>query len=328
MPHRYHPTQRQPHITPLASPLYVLTAVSNPQRFASRYRLYQAFEKMCADGGAVLYTVELALGERPFEVTTPDNPRHLQLRSAHQLWHKENQLNLLAQRLPPEARYIAILDADTSFVRSDWALETCQQLQHHPVVQMWSHAIDLGPQHQPIGEFQSFAYAHNTGAPLPRLVNAKRGAYTAGGHLWHPGYAWAFRRDVLSALGGLGDIGILGSSDHHMACAFVGRVHESVHGSMSAAYKRYWQRWQERARKVVDGDLGYVEGTLLHNWHGSKKSRQYVERWQTLVKHAFDPETDILRDMQGLWQFAGNKPRLRDDIRRYFQQRNEDSVDT
>jgi len=40
----------------------------------------------------VLYTVEISYGDRPFEVTTPDNPRDLQLRTEHELWHKENAL--------------------------------------------------------------------------------------------------------------------------------------------------------------------------------------------------------------------------------------------
>jgi hypothetical protein len=44
--------------------------------------------------------VELAFGNRPFEVTDPDNPRHVQVRSGHELWHKENLVNLGVARLP------------------------------------------------------------------------------------------------------------------------------------------------------------------------------------------------------------------------------------
>lgn len=321
-----HNSQKQSHIQPVSSPLYVVAAISNPARFHARYKLYHAFEKMCADAGAILYTVELSLRDRHHEVTEPNNPRHIQLRSPHQLWHKENLLNLGVQRLPHDWEYVAFVDADVSFSRPDWAVETIHQLQHYHIVQMWSHAVDLGPQFQPLQNFESFCYAHHNGTPLPRLVNAKRKAYTAGGHLWHPGYAWAFRRSALSDLGGLGDIGILGSSDHHMACAFVGRVQESIHGSMHENYKKYWKQYQRRADEYIKQNIGYVDGTLFHNWHGGKASRKYVERWNILVDNNFDPEVDILKDVQGLWQLANNKPKLRDGIRKYFLQRDEDST--
>jgi hypothetical protein len=50
-------------------------------------------------GGSDLYTAEVAFGERHFEVTEAGNPRHLQLRTTSEIWHKENALNLLIQRL-------------------------------------------------------------------------------------------------------------------------------------------------------------------------------------------------------------------------------------
>jgi hypothetical protein len=48
-------------------------------------------------------------------------------------------------------------------------------------------------------------------------------------------------------------------------------------------------------------------------------------RWRILLDNNFDPRTDISRDWQGVYQLTGNKPRLRDQIRAYFRDRNEDS---
>lgn len=56
-------------IKPVNNKLYVIACISNPVRFRSRYKLYKDFEKMVLDAGAVLYTIELALGDREFEVT-------------------------------------------------------------------------------------------------------------------------------------------------------------------------------------------------------------------------------------------------------------------
>ena len=74
--------------------LYVVTAVSNPARYASRYRLYRAFEKHIKDGGAILTTVEMAYGDRPFEVTSSDDHQHVQVRGRQELWYKENLLKI------------------------------------------------------------------------------------------------------------------------------------------------------------------------------------------------------------------------------------------
>ena len=65
-----------------AMQLHVVTCLTNPVRYQSRYRLYRDFAKHIEDRGVPLYTVECAFGDRPFEITDAGNPRHLQLRSA------------------------------------------------------------------------------------------------------------------------------------------------------------------------------------------------------------------------------------------------------
>src|SRR6266704_546709 len=95
--------------------LYVVTAVSNYERYKSRYRLYRDFEKRCLDAGAKLYTVEAAFGERPHEVTNRDNPQHIQLRTSSQLWHKEQMINIGISRLPSDWKYMAWVDCDVVF---------------------------------------------------------------------------------------------------------------------------------------------------------------------------------------------------------------------
>ncbi|TAG22557.1 MAG: hypothetical protein EAZ40_08055, partial [Rhodobacterales bacterium] len=42
-----------------------------------------------------------------------------------------------------------------------------------------------------------------------------------------------------------------------------------------------------------------------------KAARRYVERWDVLVRHAFDPTADLLRNSWGVLELAGNKPALR-----------------
>jgi hypothetical protein len=91
--------------------------------------------------GVILYTVELAYGERPFEITDAANPCHIQVRGEQEFWHKENLMNIGLSRLPDSAKYVAWIDADISFVRADWAIETVHQLQHYDIVQLFTHAL-------------------------------------------------------------------------------------------------------------------------------------------------------------------------------------------
>lgn len=305
--------------------LHVVTAVSNPMRFRSRYDLYRAFEKRVVDAGATLTTVEVAFGDRPYEVTERDNPWHVQLRTREELWHKENMLNLGIQhaiQMNPCAKYFAWVDADVQFARHDWATETVQQLQHYDFVQMFSHAQDVGPNFEPLQQHEGFAYAYGNG------MNVRHG-YDYCKH-YHPGYAWAARRDALDRVGGLIDWAILGSADAHMAMCLIGKIGSIDRRLISAAYFRELMEWQSRAERHIRHNLGYVPGQLTHFWHGKKANRRYRQRWDILTESRFDPDTDLRRDSQGLWALNDtDDPRqrtLRDGIRGYFRCRNEDDI--
>ena len=63
---------------------------------------------------------------------------------------------------------------------------------------------------------------------------------------------------------------------------------------MSDPYSQYWKRWQQRALRSVRLDIGYVPGLLLHYWHGAKRDRKYVDRWQILTRNKFDPSEDLI----------------------------------
>ena len=91
-----------------------------------------------------LHFGELAYGDRPFEVTDPlANPDDVQLRTRHELFHKEDIGNRVVQTFPAGWKYGALIDADFHFTRHDWALETVHQLQHYEWVQCFSSYADL-----------------------------------------------------------------------------------------------------------------------------------------------------------------------------------------
>jgi hypothetical protein len=91
-------------------------------------------------------------------------------------------------------------------------------------------------------------------------------------------------------------------------------------------YAAWCEEWQRRAETYVKRNIGFVDGLLLHYFHGAKKNRGYVNRSEILWRNAFDPAKDIKRDWQGLWQLSGDKLALRDQLRAYFRSRDEDNT--
>lgn len=318
-----HPAQALPGIHVYPDKLYVITVLENPLRWRSRYRNYWDFHKHVTDSGAILLTVELALGGRAFEVTQPDDPFNVQLRTRDEMFHKENLGNIGVWRLPLGVRYVALMDADMISTRPDWAQETLQQLQHFDVVQMFSSYSDVDGHHKAGPSMPSFMYNYfhipDSGTPHPHNGH--------GRWLGAPGGAWAYRIEAFRALGSLIDRCILGSADGHMAYGLVQRTEiASLHREIqecSDEYRRYILLWQKNAARL-NRNIGYVENHMLHKYHGPRILRGYSDRWKILERNQYDPFSDIMPDNHGVYEWTGTKPQLRDDIRRYFQSRNED----
>jgi len=86
--------------------LWIITPISNPVRFESRYKTFEKFKTGIERVGANLLVVELALGDRDFVIA--DTVKHsLKLRAWDELWHKEAMINLALQRLPSDCKYVA-----------------------------------------------------------------------------------------------------------------------------------------------------------------------------------------------------------------------------
>ncbi len=299
--------------------------ISNPVRFNSRYELFFPFQDHILKSTPNLWVIEIQTGNRPFVVTDAENPYHMQVRSVEELWHKENALNLVAQKMSimhSDWKYVAWLDADIHFTNADWFQECIHQLQIYEVIQMFETATDLGPTGQAINIHESFMSKYlKNGAPHPGDLSDEEEWYLQHGH---PGYAWACTRKAWNTMGGLYDRSILGSGDRNIAYSLIGRVEQSYNEAISEAYKRDLYDYQTECM-LLGMDVGCMKGNLIHAYHGPKQLRGYKSRWQILVDNQYDPDRDIKRDAQGLYQLTSRKPRLRDDIRRYFRERDEDS---
>lgn len=336
-------------------PLYVVTPIFNPVRYKARWKHYERFAKMVKDAGGVLVTIEAAFGERHHALAegqdehdqlihaiAPEKPaefhkarstnshQYLRVRTRHELWIKENLINLAVSRLPNNWQYVAWVDADVAFANPRWVGATIHQLQHYAFVQMFSEAFDLGPTYETVGpKHYGFVSCYQQGLPLKEWYQYG-GGYGAPGS-YHPGYAWAARRDAWDHVGGLIDFAALGAGDNHMAHALIGQIERNLHPNIHPAYRRRALEWQYRAERHVRRNIGVVEGLLLHYWHGRKADRRYRDRWKILVENQYNPDTDLKPDWQGVHQLVDRDDArtrvLRDQMREYFRARNEDSID-
>ncbi|HUQ91872.1 MAG TPA: hypothetical protein VM120_09330 [Bryobacteraceae bacterium] len=344
--HIDHASQKLSQVKAFPDRLHVVAVLHNPLRWRSRYDHFSAFEKRVTDSGGLLYVVEVAIGDREFEVVDAANPRHLGLRSYHELWHKERQIKLAIQHLlPNDWERVAWVDADVQFSRPDVMQETLQQLEHFHFVQMFSHAQDLGPNFEPLWTTPGFMYEWvNHGALGPAPWKSKC-YYDAALKPWspfnadfdkewricHPGLAWAASREALDYVGGIFDKSIFGSGDFVMACALVGRGDLVLSGLDPGTneFARAVMHWQKLCETHVHRDVGFVPGMVSHFWHGRKADRRYANRpGAVLVDLGFDPRTDIKEDSQGLYQLSTDSSdrsrRLRDTLRMFARCRNED----
>jgi len=295
-------------------PLYVIAVISNPMRYKTRYRLFSEFmDRMRKEQGIVIVSVELQNGIREFVTDAT-----FKVRTDTVIWSKENLINYAINRLPRHAKYVAWIDTDVQFNRPDWVQETLHQLQLYPIVQMWSHADDLGPNSETLQQHTSFAY---------QLVHGKLKLTQKYACKWHPGYAFATRIDFLNNIGCLPDYCVVGSADRMLCLSVIGKLSEHLDKRFSEGYRNKLIDLERRCIKYGNYAMGCVVGTIQHFFHGKKANRKYVERNDIIIKHKYDPNTDLKMNRYGILEIDDDAYLLRDDLYRYFLVRNEDSID-
>ena len=241
---------------------------------------------------------------------------HFRFRATDHVWMKENLINLAVKKLPVDWKYMAWIDADLTFLNEDWARDTMHRLNsQYDVVQIFQTCINMGPCGEALKIDKSFGYMHcESGKPYHKT--AKYG-------FWHPGFAHACTRAAYDRMGGLLDFGILGSGDRHMCLALIGLVEYSHPGNIHTNYSKMLQEYQARVKSLR---FGWVPGTILHHWHGRLEDRKYQDRWLILTKQQFDPETDIVRNAEGVIVLTEKGKRLEWHLANYFVERREDNM--
>jgi len=290
-------------------PLYIVLPYFNYCGFKRRRELFIDFVNRYKNLRIVVVEV---LGPSPLGSLPVD--RHIKVKSDNKIWLKENLINIAVKQLPMNWKYMAWVDTDLTFLNQNWVQDAIHELQSADIVQLWTTAVNLGPKGETIKIDKSFAYMFIESGTV-WSPSDKYG-------FWHPGYAWACTRRAYETMGGLIDFAILGSGDRHMAMALAGLAEKSCPGNIHSNYTVLLKIFQNKVRNFK---VSWVDGTIVHYWHGSFTNRRYKERWEILTKNKFDPFEDIGINDKGLIELSETGKRFENLLEEYFAGRKEDN---
>jgi hypothetical protein len=80
------------------------------------------------------------------------------------------------------------------------------------------------------------------------------------------------------------------------------------------------------AENFTDVKFDYVTNEIYHLHHGSWKNRNYVKRFDIIIKHNYNPNEDIYYDENGMLCLTENGKRMENDVKEYFFSRDEDDL--
>ena len=287
-------------LIPSKEKLYVVTSIFNPDGQEIRYKLYRDFKKYINSfPNTILVTIELAFGDSPFAVTDSSDPYNIQLRTDTILFYKENLLNIAFKTLPKDAK-VAWIDADIEFKNVNWVNDTIKALDTYKFVQLLDGCESLGPDNEIIIYDRGFVYNWIHKPDTPK----KRG---------RSGLAWASAIKTLESVGWLIDWDIVGASDWFLV---FGLTNQKLMADTPCKKKN--EKWSELVKQYVNANVGYIEGTVVHFFHGWPSDRGYVTRGKILIDNHFDPDVDVGYREGGLMYFSTEKPKLQQGIIEYF----------
>ncbi len=293
------------------SPLAVCTAYFNPAGYRRLKENYRRFRQSLCRQNVQLWTVEVAFGDAPYQLSADEVA--LQLRADSVLWQKEAALNLLVKSLPIHFEKIAWVDADLIFCDDNWTHHVVSELDNCPVIQCFSEAAFLDKDHRVIFPVRS---------SLAR-ARLELHPYRNNFGFSHPGFAWAARRDWLIQ-GGLFENHVTGGGDSLMVLAWLGLWEHPHMGRLNVALIDSLRSWRERFGPSEPVEPGFVRGCVEHLWHGEEQDRLYSERLSWLADHQFNPETDLEKNESGLLEWRAGNSSLAGIVADYFHLRRDD----
>lgn len=220
---------------------------------------------------------------------------YLELQSESILWHKERCLNLLIKKfkLYEKYDYICWLDTDILFDKPIVLSEDFNYSVFQPFKTSLRQSDKDG---RAVQRFESWAYNRSGDR----------------------GLGWGVRADLLRKVGGFFDYGIVGGGDSFFLERMQGKPISIKCSEFDKELATYFKDLY-----VYPKDIGYLDNTVTHLYHGTTANRNYDNRIKILQKHNFKPLDDLIVEKSGLYRLRD--PIFESDVKHYFLAREEDS---
>lgn len=280
----------------------IISCFFNPQNSPYRLKVFNIFYESIKHLNHRI--IECVIGDAKPQLQQTDNITTIY--TDNLLWHKESILNKIIEDLPLKYSYIFWVDADVIFKNQNWLVDGVKQMQKGAnIIQPFSYCVHLDKDQADIeldGAYFSNYYPNHYNSKVWRSFCANKAIswlfesedYNTHGHV---GFAWGAKMEILRAVP-LYDKALIGGADHIIAHAAANQL---CHTCITKAFSENIDEvneWSKKFSKVVDGKIGYVDGLLMHIWHGDISKREYLKR---IVE--FTPATKRIttKDRNGLY---------------------------
>jgi len=308
-----------------------VTNFFNPIGYKNKYDNYRIFRDNSKLQGLNLVAVELAFNSDPFVLKKDvDAEILIQLRGSQEknlMWQGERLFNLGIASLPDDCDKLCWVDCDILFKNEQWIKETSRLLEQYMLVQPYEQAVRL-----PKGvcdlnerEFELFDIGNEEAQRCPgyvyKLVHNLKGFDSTG-------FVWATRRSFIDKHP-LYEHMLFGGGDSIMARSFISdKIQEVPIRSFSTDSMRADQdAYASGVYRDTQGSVYYIQGSILHLWHGNEADKLKFFRHKLLKFFNFSPAEDIRVGSNGLLEWSSDKPEFHKAVGEYYQIRNEEGND-
>ena len=286
--------------------LAAITCFFNPAGYENIKKNYFTFRNNLK--GVKLFTIELSFNGE-FVI---DDAIHVHGNEKNILWQKERLLNLVIEELPAKYDKVAWVDADLIFEQR-WAKKASKMLDEKPVIQLFETVRDTDSDGKQFVQYPS------------TLAVLRDGVDPVDEGIAKPGYAWACRRELIAA-SGLYDGHITGGGDLMMLYAWLGMWNGYLTTKTNVEWRREFLKWGVPQYRKVKSNVGCLDVSIKHMFHGTRENRLYNERNYFLMDHGYDPDVDVRIGKNGLFEWCSDKPEMHKAVADYFKMRKEDEI--
>ena len=90
---------------------------------------------------------------------------------------------------------------------------------------------------------------------------------------------------------------------------------------LPAKEKNAYLKWAHKFHGLVDEKIGTANNSIIHLWHGSVESRQYLTRYDTLRDRMFDATRYLKKSQHGAWELLETTEKYEEVFIEYFKSR-------